>query len=97
MKNTVLAKTLLLFSLMMTVSFLGFSKGIKLNSRWEVAAVKLASFNNDWVGEALNFEKKVKVDMRFGFYQDVQSQGMPLSFAFFYGRLLAGRKSLINS
>ncbi len=97
MKNTVLVKTLLLFSLIMAVSFLGFSKEKQLDSRWEVATVKIASFNNDWVEEALNFEKKVKVDMRFGFYQDVQSQGMPLSFAFFYGRLLAGRKSLINS
>ena len=65
MKNTVLVKTLLLFFLIMTVSFLGFSKEQKLDSRWEVAAVKIDSLNNDWVGEALNFEKKVKVDYAF--------------------------------
>ncbi len=65
MKNTVLAKTLLLFSLMMTVSFLGFSKGIKFNSSWEIAAVKFTSFNNDWIGEALNFKKNVKVNYAF--------------------------------
>lgn len=65
MKNTLLAKTLLLFFLIITVSFLGFSKEKKLDSQWEVAAVKIESFNNDWVGEALNFEKKVKVDYAF--------------------------------
>ncbi len=41
----------------MAVSFLGFSKEKQFDSRWEVAAAKIASFNNDWVGEALNFEK----------------------------------------
>ena len=97
MKNTVLVKTLLLFSLIMTVSFLGFCKEKKLDSRWEVATLKIDSFNNDWFGEALNFEKKVKVDMRFGFYQAVQSQGMSFSCAFFSGRPLVGQKSLINS
>jgi len=65
MKNTALVKTLLLFSLIMMVSFLGFSKGKKLDSIWEVAAVKISSFNNDWIGEALTFEKKVKVDYSF--------------------------------
>ena len=65
MKNTVLVKTLLLFSLIMTVSFLGFSKEIKLDSSWNVAPVKIGSFNNDWVGEALSFQKKVKVDYAF--------------------------------
>jgi len=65
MKNTVLVKTLLLFSLIMTVSFLGFSKEIKLDSSWNVAPVKIDSFNNDWAGEALNFQKKVKVDYAF--------------------------------
>jgi len=49
----------------MTVSFLGFSKEKKLDSRWDVAAIKIDSFNNDWVGEALSFEKKVKVDYAF--------------------------------
>ncbi len=97
MKNSVLVKTLLVFSLIMVVSFLGFSKEKQLDSRWEVSTVKIDSFNNGWIGEALNFEKKVKVDLRFGFYQGVQGQGMLLSFAFFYGRLLDGRKSLINS
>ena len=65
MKNTVLVKTLLLFSLIMTVSFLGFSKEKKLDSRWNVAPIKIGSFNSDWVGEALSFEKKVKVDYAF--------------------------------
>lgn len=65
MKNTVWARTLLLIFLMMTVSFLGFSNEKKLDSRWEVAAVKIDGFNNNWVGEALNFEKKVKVDYAF--------------------------------
>ena len=49
----------------MTVSFLGFSKEIKLDSSWNVAPVKIDSFNNDWAGEALNFQKKVKVDYAF--------------------------------
>ena len=65
MKNTVLVKTLLLFSLIMAVSFLGFSKEKQLDSRREVAVAKIDSFNNDWIGEALNFEKKVKVDYAF--------------------------------
>jgi len=65
MKNTALAKTLLLFSLIMTVSFLGFSKEKKLDSSWDVVPMKIDSFNNSWVGEALNFEKKVKVDYAF--------------------------------
>ncbi len=65
MKNTVLVKTLLVFSLIMAVSFLGFSKEKQFDSRWEVAAAKIDSFNNSWVGEALSFEKKVKVDYAF--------------------------------
>lgn len=65
MKNTVLVKTLLLFFLIVTVSFLGFSKEEKFDSQWEVAAVKIDSLNNNWIGEALNFEKKVKVDYAF--------------------------------
>jgi hypothetical protein len=65
MKNTALVKTLLLFSLIMAVSFLGFSKEKQLDSRWEVATVKIDSFNNDWIGEALNFKKKVKVNYAF--------------------------------
>ena len=65
MKNTVLVKTLLLFFLITTVSFLGFSKEKRLDSQWELSAVKIDSFNNNWDVEALNFEKKLKVACAF--------------------------------
>jgi len=71
MRKSAMAKTPLFFLLLTMVFLHGFAAGRKLDSKWEISAVKINGFNDIWLEEALNFEKKVKVD--YGFKNDADN------------------------
>lgn len=71
MKKSGMVKTSLFFLLLTMVFLYGFAAGRKLDSKWEISAVKINGFSDIWHEEALNFEKKVKVD--YGFKNDADN------------------------
>ena len=65
MKKTAFTKEILLLFLILTISFLGFSKEKEFKSHWAALSVKIDGFNDDWAGVTLADEKKVKADYAF--------------------------------
>ena len=65
MKKAAFVKEILLLFLILTISFLGFSKEKEFKSHWVSSPVKIDGAKNDWAENALASEKKVKVDYAF--------------------------------
>ena len=51
--------------MILTISFLGFSKKKEFKSHWADSHIKIDGYNNDWAEAVLAVEKKVKVDYSF--------------------------------
>lgn len=58
-------KTLLLSFLVLSVCLAGFSKEKIVESIWIESSVNIDGFDDDWIDNTLNFEKKVEVDYAF--------------------------------
>jgi len=65
MRKIAFSKILLLFFMILTISFLGFSKEKEFKSHWADSHIKIDGYNDDWTEVALASEKKVKVDYCF--------------------------------
>lgn len=65
MRNKTFMKISLLSFLVLAVCLVGFSKERIVESIWTESSVKIDGFNDDWVDNTLNFEKKVEVDYAF--------------------------------
>ena len=65
MINKIFARTLLLSLLILAVCFAGFSKEKAVESMWVESSLSIDGLDDDWVGDALNFEKKFDVDYAF--------------------------------
>jgi len=65
MKKAAFVKEILLLFLILTISFLSFSKEKEFKSHWVSSPVKIDGAKNDWAENAFASEKKVKVDYAF--------------------------------
>ncbi len=65
MRSKIFARTLLLSLLILAVCFAGFSKEKTVESMWVESSLSVDGLDDDWVGDALNFEKKFEVDYAF--------------------------------
>jgi hypothetical protein len=65
MRNKKALDNFLLFFLVLALCVPGFSKDKKVESMWAAAPVIIDGSNDDWAGDALTLEKKVKVDYAF--------------------------------
>lgn len=65
MKKPEFVKTLSLFLLIFTITFLSFSKEKTIASNWVAAPLSIDGSNEDWADVNFNFEKKVSVDYAF--------------------------------
>ncbi len=64
-RKTTFVKEILLLLLVLTISFLGFSKEKEFKSHWVSSPVRIDGSTNDWAENDLAGEKKVKVDYAF--------------------------------
>jgi len=65
MRKTAFANKILLLFMILTISFISFSKEKGFRSQWAAGPVKIDGFFDDWAEVALTYEKKVKVDYAF--------------------------------
>ena len=65
MKKTAFAKVVLLFFLILTISFLGLSKEQEIKSNWAASPVKIDGSNDDWAEIAFTSMKKLSLDYAF--------------------------------
>ncbi|MFB0566012.1 MAG: hypothetical protein ACETWK_10085 [Candidatus Aminicenantaceae bacterium] len=78
MKRPLFAKVLLLFILILTLSFAGFSKKKLITSSWTNIPINIDGSSDDWEYSALNSEKNVSVD--YGLKND--SENLFILFVF---------------
>lgn len=71
MKKTACTKVILLFFLILTISFLGFSKEKEIKSTWAASPVKIDGSSDDWAESALTSMKKLSLD--YAFRNDAQN------------------------
>ena len=65
MRKIAFVKNIFLLFMILTISFLSFSKEKEFKSHWVGSPVKIDGSNNDWAENDLAVEKKVKVDYAF--------------------------------
>lgn len=65
MKHKKVLDNFLLGFMIVTLCASGLSKESTVESKWTTAPVKIDGLNNDWTGDPLTLEKKVKVEYSF--------------------------------
>ncbi len=65
MRNKIFARTLLLSLVILAVCIAGFSKEKAVESIWVGSSLSIDGLDDEWAGDALNFEKKFDVDYAF--------------------------------